>query len=461
MLFVTDGAREVIGSDLIRPLDALIFGPTRVISQEYKNLFCRHVDIGGFGSPSEKLIDNLVFELTSKVAHIATAYRRGRRWLPAPVAIKLDANDGGLLRPNGVYMITGGLGDLGLEIAKVLFATCKAKLVLLSRSALPDRALWQQILSERDNRDPDVRRILGIQSLESTGAEVMIVNADVADLSQMKLGVAQVLARFGSINGVVHAAGVAGIGPMGIKTQDELQAVLAPKVLGTMVLEQALSGQPLDFLILFSSIGALGGGLGQVAYTAANAFLDAYAQCSQLPGARRTISINWDSWREIGMAVNTALPKALQGERKEQLEQALDTGEARDAFLRVAASSFRQSSSPNETSTARSPRLKSRRRSRRGTRTDRHLHPSAPLRTRDRLFARPMWRLVRRLSRSLPRYGRPFSESIRSACMTTFSSWAGTPCWLCKCCRGYAQSFRSTCHRAMFGRRPRWRAWPC
>jgi NAD(P)-dependent dehydrogenase (short-subunit alcohol dehydrogenase family)/acyl carrier protein len=239
-------------------------------------------------------------------------------------------------------MITGGLGDLGLEIAKALFATCKAKLVLLSRSALPDRALWQQILSERDNRDSDVRRILGIQFLESSGAEIMIVNADVADLSQMQLGVAQALARFGAINGVVHAAGVAGIGPMGIKTQDELQAVLAPKVLGTMVLEQALSGQSLDFLILFSSIGALGGGLGQVAYTAANAFLDAYAQCSRLPGARRTISINWDSWREIGMAVNTALPEALQGERKEQLEHALDTGEALDAFLRIAAGAFRQ-----------------------------------------------------------------------------------------------------------------------
>jgi amino acid adenylation domain-containing protein len=347
ILFVTDGAREVIGSDLVRPLDATIFGPTRVISQEYRNLFCRHIDIASSDSSplaSDKLIDNLVFELTSKVGHVAVAYRRGRRWLPARASIQLDAkrNDGSPFRHNGVYLVTGGLGDLGLEIAKTLFDTCKAKLVLVSRSALPDRELWQQILRERDAADPDVRRILGIQFLESRGAEVMVVKADIANLSQMKLGVSQVLARFGPINGVVHAAGVAGAGPISIKTKEELQAVLAPKVLGTMVLEELLSDQPLDFLILFSSIASWAGGLGQVAYTAANAFLDAYAKCGDLRSARRTISINWDAWREIGMAVNTELPKVFRRERKEWLERGLDTSEALEAFVCVAASSFRQ-----------------------------------------------------------------------------------------------------------------------
>jgi acyl carrier protein len=170
----------------------------------------------------------------------------------------------------------------------------------------------------------------------------MVVNADVSDRSQMKLGVAQVLARFGPINGVLHAAGIVGVGAISMKTKQELQAVLAPKVLGTLVLEEVLSNQPLDFFILFSSLASLEGGLGQVAYTAANAFLDAYAQRSDLPTAQRTISINWDIWHEIEMTSKADLPEAFRQERKQQLERALDTSEALEAFLGIAASSFRQ-----------------------------------------------------------------------------------------------------------------------
>jgi acyl transferase domain-containing protein/acyl carrier protein len=347
ILFVTDGAHQVIGDDQRRPLDAAIFGPTRVISREYKNLFCRHVDIDTSDlsrSGRDGLTDDLLFEAFSRTAHVATAYRRGRRWQRACASVRLDANrdHSGPFRQDGVYMITGGLGDLGLEIAKVLFEKWQAKLVLLGRTPLPERSQWPQLRDARGDSDPVVRRIIGVEQLEARGAEVMVIEADVADLVQMKSAVSRARARFGVINGVVHAAGIAGADLIGMATTETLQDVLAPKVTGTLVIDEVFSDQPLEILILFSSVTSLTGGLGQVAYAAGNAVLDAYAERGELPSARRTISINWDAWREIGMAVRPELPKTFRNDREAWLRGGLPTGEALEAFQRVAASAFPQ-----------------------------------------------------------------------------------------------------------------------
>jgi NAD(P)-dependent dehydrogenase (short-subunit alcohol dehydrogenase family)/acyl carrier protein len=347
ILFVTDGAHQVIGGEQRRPLDAAVFGPTRVISREYRNLFCRHIDIDTSDlsrSDFDGLADDLMFEMFSSTAHVATAYRRGRRWQHACMPLGIDANrhHSGPFRQGGVYMITGGLGDLGLEIAKVLFEKWQAKLVLLGRTPLPERSQWRQLQDARGDSDPVVRRILAIEMLEARGAEIMVIESDVADLMQMKSAVAQARARFGLIHGVVHAAGIAGADLIGMASRETLQEVLAPKVMGTLVIDEIFSDQPLDILVLFSSVASLTGGFGQVAYAAANSVLDAFAERGQSPGARRTISINWDAWRDIGMAVKTKLPEAFHKDHEVWLRGGLPTDEAIDAFQRAAAASLPQ-----------------------------------------------------------------------------------------------------------------------
>ncbi len=97
-----------------------------------------------------------------------------------------------------------------------------------------------------------------------------------------------------------------------LKEPEAAARVMAPKVQGTLALQEALAGEPLDFFVLCSSVAALLGGFGQVDYCGANAFLDAYARWAGAPSSGRLVSVNWDAWREVGMAVNTPVTGVLQ-----------------------------------------------------------------------------------------------------------------------------------------------------
>ena len=116
-----------------------------------------------------------------------------------------------LLRDGGVYLITGGLGAIGTVLARHLAANARAKLVLINRTALPPRAGWDEWLSSHDH-DATSGRIRSVRALEAAGAEVLVMAADVADRQQMTAAVAEATARFGRIDGVIAAAGVAGAG---------------------------------------------------------------------------------------------------------------------------------------------------------------------------------------------------------------------------------------------------------
>jgi len=147
--------------------------------------------------------------------------------------------------------------------------------------------------------------IRGIEKIEAARGRVMLGTADVCDLSRMQTVVRAAYDKFGEIHGVIHAAGVPGTTPIGLKTQEELDEVLRPKIVGLAVLEQVFAGRQLDFLALFSSTSAIWGRVGQVDYTAANAYLDSCAIRNWDRAQWPTISINWDNWREVGMAVET------------------------------------------------------------------------------------------------------------------------------------------------------------
>jgi hypothetical protein len=113
----------------------------------------------------------------------------------------------------------------------------------------------------------------------------------------MRAAIQQTLDTFGQLNGVVHAAGVPGVGMMQLKTREHIAGVFTPKVYGTIVLDHVLADVPLDFIVFFSSItSAIGGGPGQVDYCSAGAFMDVYAQRNSNRTDRKTISINWGEW---------------------------------------------------------------------------------------------------------------------------------------------------------------------
>ncbi|MBW4611876.1 MAG: SDR family NAD(P)-dependent oxidoreductase [Desmonostoc vinosum HA7617-LM4] len=299
---ISNNLQELTDSDKLCPEKATLLGPCKVIPQEYSHITCRSIDITLPQLDTkqwQQLIEQLFTELTNTQSESIIAYRGNRRWVQCfeqlPVASKTLCTP--KLRRGGVYMITGGLGGIGLAIAQYLAKLAPVKIVLIGRSKLPAKAQWQQWLSDHDEEDVLSQKIKKIQELEKLGAEVVVIAADVAHLEQMQTTVNQVCDRFGKIHGVIHAAGVPGAGLMQLKTTELAESVLHPKVRGTLVLNTVLKDIKLDFLVLFSSMTSMYGGFGQVDYCAANAFLDAFAHDNFYKREIPTISINWDWWQ--------------------------------------------------------------------------------------------------------------------------------------------------------------------
>lgn len=203
------------------------------------------------------------------------------------------------LRDRGVYLITGGLGAVGLSIARTLAERTRARLVLLGRSEFPDRWAWESILANSATHDGLRSQISRVAEIEALGSDVLIQSADVTDREQMQALVDTVTERFGTIHGVIHAAGVAGGGLVSLKTREVADQVLAPKVLGTLVLDEIFAGVSLDFFAVFSSVASLLPALGEGDYCAANAFLDSFAAWRNGQGRGRTVAINWGGWQSL------------------------------------------------------------------------------------------------------------------------------------------------------------------
>ena len=308
---VTDHLQRVASDTTLQPAKATLLGPCKVIPREFPNIRCHSIDLRMPPNGSwleQQLIDRLLNECHAPLGDDVVAYRGTERWVqayvPAPLGPATNPVSG--LRVGGTYLITGGLGGVGLSLASHLAETVKPKLILVSRSALPDRASWPAWLQDKDPSDPHAKRIRQIMNLEAQGAEVMVASADVTHLGQMKTVLKQARARFGEIHGVLHTAGVLNDGVIQLKDHHSVSEVWAPKVQGTLVLEAALKAvqgeAPLDFLVLFSSISSFAGLAGQVDYASANAFLDAYAQDRIMRDGTRTLAVNWSQWKEVGMA---------------------------------------------------------------------------------------------------------------------------------------------------------------
>jgi NAD(P)-dependent dehydrogenase (short-subunit alcohol dehydrogenase family) len=338
----TEGVHEVTGQESLLPEKATVLGPCRVIPQEFPNIACRQIDLElSADLTGDKQVALVVAELCAPGRELIAAYRGGRRWLRSfePVDFGPAANVlPRRLREGGVYLITGGTGGVGLVLAEYLAREAKAKLILTSRRGLPPRSDWAAHVSDRGPLDATSQRIKTIEALEAAGAEVVVGAADVMDEAAMRAVADLAYAQFGRIDGVIHAAGVAGGGMIQLKTAAVADPVLAPKVTGTQVLERVLAGRQLDFLMLCSSLTGVLGGVGQVDYCGANAYLDAFAAHYMATTGTFTVAVNWNAWKEVGMAVDTAVPLALRDTLKgAMLASGVSNAQGVDAFRRILA----------------------------------------------------------------------------------------------------------------------------
>ncbi|NEQ96385.1 MAG: SDR family NAD(P)-dependent oxidoreductase [Cyanothece sp. SIO2G6] len=305
---------DVIGTENISLEKTTILGPIKTIPQEFPNVYCRSIDlpeaaVNGPGNPA--LIANLMVELEAPVLDSTVALRHGHRWVesyqPLPLAEPTPEQSLPLVA-QGVYLIVGGLGSLGLVIAEYLAETFQAKLVLTGRSPFPARNQWADWLNNHSEQESTSRKILQLQKLEALGAEVLVAQADVADLEAMTTVVSDTEARFGSLNGVIHAVATDSVEiyhHIAEVTEVDCLQQFRGKVQGLLVLNTVLQDKSLDFCLLISSLASLFGGVGLTAYSAANVFLDHFAQQQSRQTHIPWFSVNWDGRLPIQVATTT------------------------------------------------------------------------------------------------------------------------------------------------------------
>jgi acyl transferase domain-containing protein len=335
IVVATTGMQKVRDGDLVAsPEQATVLGPVKVIPREIAEVTVACVDVEtselspagrtwqGLAdifarrkpdrsehpaeeqkSPALALLDA---ELRAPAGNVIVAHRGGNRYVWDIRRMPRPAEGDVPLRKNGVVIVTGGLGGIGLTIAKELATKRQARIALLSRSGLPGRADWPDLVRKLGPDNQLARAARDIGEIEALGGEVLVVRGDVTNIESMRAATHEVRQRFGPINGVVHAAGVVDDGPLEAKTQSEIEDVLAPKVYGTLVLDEVLKADLLDMFVMFSSTSTVTAPVGQVDYVAANAFMNAFAHKRARRGDCRVLSLNWGVWNEIGMAARAA-----------------------------------------------------------------------------------------------------------------------------------------------------------
>ncbi len=259
---------------------AAVFGLGRTLAQENGAIWGGLVDLDPDvdGAAWEQQLGALLLELAQARGE-QVALRGGKRHVAR--LTRLEAAGTPLnVRADAYYLVTGGLGGIGFEVARWLAARGAKKLALVGRSGAR----------------PEV--VPEIEALRAGGVEVRVGALDVGDGPALSSFVAGLGAR---VRGVVHAAGVIRDQLLTEQRADDVAAVLWPKLGGVAALEQALAGQELDFTIVFSSLTSWLGGLGQASYAAANAVLDAMADEWARRG-RPCVAIGWGPWAEVGMA---------------------------------------------------------------------------------------------------------------------------------------------------------------
>jgi acyl transferase domain-containing protein len=298
---LTYGIYDITGDEQLVPPHSALAAAVHSLSREYPALHCRCIDCGQSSAGEawpESRVETLVRELMHPGEQAAIALRGGYRWLEYYQPIPQPAGETGLRR-GGTYLITGGLGDIGLSLADHLSQHFQANLVLTRKSPFPAPAEWPAWLAKHGENDAAsgvIRRLLAVQE---RGSAVLAVAADVASRKEMQAVIDLAERLFGKIDGCIHAAGVTGaaaIRPYRELTLDNFAALLSAKLTGYRVLRELMQDRAPDFLIAMSSLSAVLGGSGMGAYGAANAAMAAQIAADNRAGGR-WLCIDWDGWR--------------------------------------------------------------------------------------------------------------------------------------------------------------------
>lgn len=328
---VTEGAFNVTGDESLYPQNASLQGFGRIVARENALISCRCIDIDEYTDTSY-----ICQEIESKHNEYAVAYRKGQRYIEEFTEEYVENGINSLpeLKKEGVYIVTGGAGGLGLAVTESFTKNNSINVVLLNRSKLPEREEWDTVLLQQ-GKTREHRIIAAIKQMEqSADSHITTMAVDITNYNQVKDSLDLIRKEYGKINGVVHSAGIANHELIIEESEEEFKRILKPKIQGTWILDELTRDDNLDFLILFSSISTTFGMAGQADYSAANSFMDAYAYKRGKEG-QRVLSIDWVAWKEVGMS-------AEQGFTKDTIFKSITTERAMDALKGIFGMNIHQ-----------------------------------------------------------------------------------------------------------------------
>jgi NAD(P)-dependent dehydrogenase (short-subunit alcohol dehydrogenase family)/acyl carrier protein len=266
------------------PLQAAVWGLGNVIGLEHPNLWGGLIDLDPVATdPAPALVESL----SPPTRETQTAWRAGQRYVARLNRTGLQSSAPPRVDADATYLITGGLGALGLLVARWLVDRGARHLVLVGRRA------------------PTGEAEATLRELTDAGAQVRVRRADVGRAEDVRRVLAEIEASMPGLRGVFHAAGVLDDGVLQQQRWDRFQRVLTPKIDGAWHLHTHTQALPLDHFVLFSSVASLLGAPGQGNYAAGNAFLDGLAHFRRAHGLP-AVSVNWGAWGEAGMAAALA-----------------------------------------------------------------------------------------------------------------------------------------------------------
>jgi acyl transferase domain-containing protein/aryl carrier-like protein len=289
---LTNDVHRVASHDAVKPYAAGVLGFAKSVANEYPRWTVQCVDTSRDEITRPDLIKAITAE-TDGGRETEIALRAGQRYVRMIQPVTLPPVDKMIFRHEGVYLIVGGAGGIGLELSKYLAKTAQARLVLVGRGALNDEQRRQ------------------IEIIESLGASVQYVRADAADLKSMRGAVEQARASFGPIHGVIHSALVLKDKTVETMTEEEFRAALLPKVQGSVNLYLAVADEALDFMLFFSSAQSFSGNAGQSNYAAGCTFKDGFADYLRQVVPYEVKTINWGYWGEVGVVASAAYNRRL------------------------------------------------------------------------------------------------------------------------------------------------------
>ncbi len=339
LVLLGSGLFDLPGAEGPSPGRAAAHGALLALPRELPSLHCRAVDVAvpELAGAATALSSALLAEILSGEAP-AVAYRGHGRLLPELESLDLPTapQSPSPFRQDGTYLITGGLGRLGLTFAEALGSRHGARLVLVGRTALPAEETWEAWLAEHGEEAPQSRSIRTLRRLRQDGVEIRVEAADAGDRQAMAGVLKRAREEFGPIHGVLHAAGAGDSRFLLGSDAESLEAVLDPtvmdpKVKGTLalaeLLDQGEAGEDLDFFLLFSSVLGSAGAAGQLAQGTASAFLDAFASRRGRRAGSPTVAMGWDIWAPAPEAPGIQPAQGVQA-----VESLLSSGLSRALF---------------------------------------------------------------------------------------------------------------------------------